>query len=130
MCNQVACVVPNWRLPTTGHVAGLVTEGGEKVGVVHVAPCAHASSSVWVLDSGAGGGFGLSRRRFKKVRLSRRTPASLVCQGALGDQPRPRVWKRLRVGVSSPGADDVAGRRQLHDQLRDGSLVHDKVGVG
>ena len=82
---KFACRVPTWRLPTCGHVAGLVTENDEEVGAVHVAPCGHASSSVGVLDRGAGaGGFELSGRRFKKVRLSRRTPASLVCQGALG----------------------------------------------
>ena len=73
------CKVPTWKLPTAGNVAGLVTEGGEEVGSVHV-----AGVSV--------GGSGLSGRRFKRVRLSRKTLASLVFQGVLRGQPRPRVW--------------------------------------
>ena len=34
-----------------------------------------------------------------------------------GDNSRPRVWKRLRLGVSLVGEDDDAGRRQLLDHL-------------
>ena len=101
---RFACKVPTWRLPAAGNVAGLVTEGGEEVGVVHVAPLAHASSSIRALG--------------------------LDCLGVgirvLGDQPRPRIWKRLRVSVSSLGLDDDAGGRQLHDHLQGGALVQDR----
>ena len=44
------------------------------------------------------------------------------------DHSRPRVWKRLRLGVSFVGEDDDAGRRQLHDHLDFGGPVHDKDG--
>ena len=33
-----ACRVASWVLPPDGHVAGLTTEGGEDVGLVHVRP--------------------------------------------------------------------------------------------
>ena len=46
-----------------------------------------------------------------------------------GDHPRPRVWKRLKLGVSF-GEDDDAGRRQLHDHLDSGGPVHDRTGIG
>ena len=73
---RFACKVPTWKLPAGGNVAGLVTEGGEEVRSVHVAPCARASRSIGALGSLFGGrGSGLSGRGKKRVRLSRKTPA-------------------------------------------------------
>ena len=79
-----------------GHAAGLVTEGGEEVGVIRVdngapvvMPGFESGDGVdWI--SGPGGGV-------KRVRLNRRTPAHLVRHGILGIQSRLRVGKRLRV---------------------------------
>ena len=50
----------------------------------------------------------------------------------VGDQPRLRVWKRLRVGDSAPGADDDAGWRHLHHHhhCEARPAVLDRVGVG
>ena len=49
---------------------------------------------------------------------------------SFGDHSRPRVWKRLKLGVSLVGEDDDAGRRQLHDHLDFGGPVHDRTGIG
>ena len=92
-------MIPPWRLPTDGHVADLVTDGSEEVGLVRVEHTVLAvmpgfeggDGSDWI--SGSGGGV-------KRVRLHRQTPAHLVRHGVLGVQSRPRVWKRLRVQVS------------------------------
>ena len=35
----------------------------------------------------------------------------------------------MKLGVSFGEGDD-AGRRQLHDHLDSGSLVHDRTGIG
>ena len=48
----------------------------------------------------------------------------------MGDQSRPRVWRRLRLGISSAVEDYDAGGRQLHDQLVLGDPVHDRKGIG
>ena len=48
----------------------------------------------------------------------------------LGNQSRPRVWKRLRLGVSLVVEDDDAGGRQLHDHLVFGAPLHDRKGIG
>ena len=75
-----ACSVPTWRLPETGHVAGLITAD---IGVEgRVVDCADEAVS-WVRGSGSGR---------PRIRLNRKTPAHLVVSG---DQSRPRVWKRL-----------------------------------
>ena len=46
-----------------------------------------------------------------------KTPVSEVFRGSLGNQSRPRVWKRLKLVVSLVMEDDDAGGRQLHDHL-------------
>ena len=46
-----------------------------------------------------------------------KTPVHEVFRGSFGDHSRPRVWKRLKLGVSLVEEDDDAGRRQLHDHL-------------
>ena len=49
-------------------------------------------------------------------------PVHEVFRESCGDHSRPRVWKRLKLGVSLVGEDDDAGRRQLHDHLVFGVL--------
>ena len=73
---------------------------------------------------------GVPRSGFKRVRLRRKTPRSSGFSGVFGDHSRPRVWKRLRFGVSFVGEDYDAGGRQLHDHLDFGGLVHDRTGLG
>ena len=76
------CKVPTWRLPPVGSVAGLLAEGGEGVRAVRVAPCADAPGGDVVLGGNLGGGeSALSRRGFKRVRLSRILPASEASKG-------------------------------------------------
>ena len=95
-----------------GALLASFTEGDEEVGVVRVAPCAHARMWFWAAILVE------VRRGLKRVRLSRKKPpASQAFQGVLGDQPRPSVWKKLRIGVSPLGSVDDAGRRQLHNHL-------------
>ena len=48
---------------------------------------------------------------------------------SLGNQSRPRVWKRLSLAVSLVTEDYDAGGRQLHDHLDSGG-VHERTGVG
>ena len=52
-----------------------------------------------------------------------------VFRESFGDHSRPRVWKRLKLGVSLVEEDDDAGRRQLHDHLDFGGPVHDRTGI-
>ena len=66
----------------------------------------------------------------KRVRLGRKNPVHEVFLGSFGDHSRPRVWKRLKLGVSLVEEDDDAGRRQLHDHLHFGGPVHDRTGIG
>ena len=86
----------SWRLPAGGHAAELVTEGIEEVGIARVEPGAPAEKPCF----NGGGGVNWMRGPggdVKIVRLNRKTPAHLVRRGIWGIQPRPRVWKRLRV---------------------------------
>ena len=108
---RFASRIPTWRLPADGHVADLVAEGGEEVGVVH------EESSAPAVLSGFGGGGGVGwisgpGGGVQRVRLNRKTPAHLVSHSLLEVQSRPRVWKRLRI-QKHPGHDHVdakAGR--------------------
>ena len=83
---RFASKVPTWRLPVSGHAAGLVHAGvgaagdsGTEVGAEEIR---------WVSGCGLG----------KRIRLNRKTPAHLVGRSS---QSRPRVWKRLHcVGFS------------------------------
>ena len=59
-----------------------------------------------------------------------KAPALLVFQGVWGDQPRHRVWKKLRVGDDAPGADVDAGWRHSHQHCGRSPAVNDRVGVG
>ena len=65
-----------------------------------------------------------------RVRLRRKTSVHEVFRDSLGDQSRPRVCKRLMLGVSLVTEDDDAGGRQLHDHLYSWGPVHDRTGVG
>ena len=44
--------VPTWRLPIWSHVAGLVTEGGEDVGLVYVASFVAFLCTCWSFGCG------------------------------------------------------------------------------
>ena len=46
---------------------------------------------------------------------------------SFGDHSRPRVWKRLKLGVSLVEEDGDAGGRQLRDHLDFGGPVHDRT---
>ena len=81
--------------PCLGGVAGLLaacSSGG------HAACVDAAPGAVGVVGS-SGVGSGPSGRGYKRVRLSRKSPACEDFRSRLGDQPRPRVWKRLKIGV-------------------------------
>ena len=110
-----------------GHVADLVTEGGEEVGIVHVAPCPDIDADVDVGTGGAGGnwaggllGFG---RDSDSVGKLQRKDVLWVCNLVL------YVWKRLRVGGHHSGVDVEAKGRCLH-QHDEGTPVHDRAGTG
>ena len=93
---RFACKVPTWKLPAGGNVAGLVTEGGEEVRSVHVAPCARASRSIGALGSLVGGrGSGLSGRGNERVRLSRKTPAREFFSGSSGGSTSSSCLKEV-----------------------------------
>ena len=64
---RFACRTPTWRLPESGHVAGLVTAVAGVEGEA-VVDCA-ADEVSWVSGSGPGR---------KRIRLNRKTPAHLV----------------------------------------------------
>ena len=74
-----------------------------------------------------GGGSERSRGRFKRVRLSRTTSVHKAFQGIDRDQPRLRIWKRLKVSDSSPVSDEG---RHHHVHLPVAAPVQDRVGVG
>ena len=75
------------------------------------------------------GGFGVLPLGRKRVRLRRKPPVHVFFRTPFGDHSRPRVSKRLELGVSF-GEDDDAGRGQLHDHLDSGGPVHDRIGIG
>ena len=84
--------VLTWRLPLWKNVAGLITEEGEEVVLVHVAPYPSIDAGVAIASGGAGGNRAGGPAWFwKRVRLSRKTPAHLVCQDGLGRQSRLRL---------------------------------------
>ena len=99
---RFACRTPTWRLPVSGHVAGLVIAIFGVAGEAVVDCAAHEIS--WVSGSGPGR---------KRIRLNRKTPAHLVVSMV---QSRPRFWKRLRhVGFSSVSIPDHKRRRGDQD---------------
>ena len=114
-CARSACSVPTWRLPETGHVAGLITAD---IGVEgRVVDCADDAVS-WVRGSGSGR---------PRIRLNRKTPAHLVVSG---DQSRPRVGKRLlHLGRSSFSIPDTKRRRGDQDGAGC-NPVQIRIGVG
>ena len=88
----------------------------------------HAPADGMVLGCVHGGGVsGVSKGRFKRVRLSRKKTACEAFQGVVGNQPRSGVWKRLKVSDSSLVADE---ERHKHVHLSVGAPVQEKVGVG
>ena len=117
---RCACRTPTWRLPESGHVAGLVTA---VVGVAGEAVVDCAADEVsWVSGSGPGR---------KRIRLNRKTPAHLVVATV---QSRPRVWKRLRhLGHSSFSLPDPKRRRGDQDdggRGRRSNPIQIRTGVG
>ena len=121
-----ACEIPTWKLPVGGEL--LVFLLSMRLGVVPCVLSLHLVLRVtWVLS---GIGSRPSGRGYKRVRLSRKNPACEVFRGQGIDQPRPRVWKRLRTGRSLLREDDDAGGRYLHGHLPFGVRVQDRVGVG
>ena len=112
---RFACSVPTWRLPETGHVAGLVTADTGVEG--KVVGCA-ADVVSWV------SGYGFGRPR---IRLHRKTPAHLLVSG---DRSRPRVWKRLfHLGSSSLSIPDPKRRRGDQDGAGC-NPVQIRIGIG
>ena len=126
--SRFARKVPTWRLPAAGEVASLLPGEGGEAGSVCAAPSVHAPSDGMLLGCvHGGGGSGLSIGRFKRVRLSRKNPACDAFQCIVGNQPRSRVWKRLKVSDSSLVADE---ERHQHVHLPVGAPLQDRVGVG
>ena len=90
-------------------------------------PNVHAPGGDVVLGCVLGDESGLSRGRFKRVRLSRKTTASEAFQGVVGDRPRPCVWKRSKVSDFSLCSDE---EMHLHEHLPVEAPVQDRLGVG
>ena len=94
--SRFADKVPTGGLPFPGGVALLV--GGMSVRSDPSSPdCERIGSG--------GSGYG-----YKRFRLRRKNPVHEVFRESFGDLSRPRVWKRLNLGVSLVGEDDDAGR--------------------
>ena len=113
---RFAYSTPTWRLPESGHVAGLVTD---VVGVAGEAVVDGVVDEVSLVS-----GFGPGRKR---IRLNRKTPAHLVVSMV---RSRPRVWKRLRhLEHSSFSLPDPKRRRGDQD---DGGCnpILIRIGVG
>ena len=100
--------VPTWSLPARGlgHDDGMLVRSD---------PSSPDSGRI-------GSRVGISGPRFQRVRLRRKTSVHEVFRESLGDHSRPRVWMRLKLGVSLVEEDDDAGGRQLHDHLDFGVL--------
>ena len=82
-------------------VADLLDRCGDRGAIVSVGSTDSGSCNLGALGEGVVRvGSGLSGRGYKRVRLRRKTPVHEVFLGILGDQSRPRVWKRLKLGVS------------------------------
>ena len=107
-------------------VADLVTEGGEDVGLMHVAPCIGFGDDTDTVSRGAGGNWaGGPGGCSKSVRLNRETASYFVHRGDLCGQSRP-----LRVGHHHLGCDVEAKRRCLL-QHEDGiPAAYDRLGIG
>ena len=113
---RFACSGPTWRLPDSGHVAGLVTA---VVGVAEQAVVDCAAHEVsWVSGSVSGR---------KRIRLNRKTPAHLV---ESRDQSRPRVWKRLRHLEHSSFSVPEPKRRRGDQDGGGCNPVQIRIGVG
>ena len=121
--SRFAHKVPTWSLPVSGGVALLVSSGHGGGMLVRSDPSSPDPGRIGDRSGVPGSGF-------KRVRLRRKTTVHEVFRESLGDHSRPRVWKRLKLGVSFVGEDDDAGRRQLHDHLDFGGPVHDRTGIG
>ena len=121
--SRFAHKVPTWSLPVSGGVALLVSSshGGEKL--VLSDPSSPGPERIGFRS-------GVPRSGLKRVRLRRKPPVHDVFSVISFDHSRPRVWKRLKLGVSLVGEHDDAGWRQLHDHLHFGSPVHDSTGIG
>ena len=121
--SQFAHKVLFWSLLVSGGVAMLVRSGSD--GGIFVRSDPSSPDPGRIRDRSGVPRFGL-----KRVRFSRKTPVREVFRAPLGDHSHPRVWKRLKLGVSFVGEDDDAGRRQLHDHLVFGGLVQDRTDIG
>ena len=102
---RFACRTPTWRLPVSGHVAGLVA--GTSWEVQEAVAEGVGRRVRWVSGSGSGR---------KRIRLNRKTPAHLAGSSVIQSRS---VWKSLRhVGHSSVSIPDHKRRRGDQDDGR------------
>ena len=113
---------PTWCLPVSGGVALLVS-------LVMVVVCWCVLILPVLILEGSEIGLGFLDLCLREFHLGENTVHEVFWRSS-GDHSRPRVWKRLKLGVSFDGEENDAGRRQLHDHLDLGSLVHDRTGIG
>ena len=71
------------------------------------------------------GGSGLSRGLLKRGSTRQKKKLVRLFQGIAGNQPRSRVWNRLKVSDSLLVADE---ERHKHVHLPFGALVQDRHG--
>ena len=90
--SRFAHKLPTWSLPDSGGVAMLVHSGYGNGLLVRSHPSSSGPERV-------SDGFGVLRLGRKRVRLRRKTPVHEVFRAPFGDHSRPRVWKRLKLGV-------------------------------
>ena len=100
---RFARLTPSWRLSVPGSVVHLVAAYSDacyRAAVDEVGRDVH-----WVSGSRSGR---------KRIRLNRKTPAHLA---GYMSHSRPRVWKRLRHGVSLQISDSHHKRRRCEQGL-------------
>ena len=97
---RFACRILTWKLPVGGGVAGLLAEYGSG---------GHPMCVLLVLVLGLLGG------DIRELDSAEKNPCVRFFGVGWRDQPRLRVWKRLRIGSSLKVEDDDAGGRHLHD---------------
>ena len=79
---------PTWKLPTPGHVADVLTTGGENDGLFGVEP-----------PGGSRGGAGFVRQSFKRVRLAKKTRCPIVSGEGRGREVTVRYSQSLQEGA-------------------------------
>ena len=120
--SRFAHKVPTWSLPVSGGVALL------EVWVMMVVCWCVLILPVLIME-GSEMGLGFLDLGLRESDFGEK-PVHEVFRESLGCHSRPRVWKRLKFGVSLFEEDGDAGRRQLHDHLDFRGPVHDRTGIG